>query len=65
LLSSALLVVSLLTKQDFNLFKTKKKPQPPRDGPRERFLRGEATHKTNRTPAENSGRFDEFEYLDD
>jgi hypothetical protein len=34
-------------------------PPPPKDGPRERFLRGEAT------PTENSGRFDKTEYLDD
>jgi hypothetical protein len=39
-------------------------PQPPKYGLRERFLRREATHKTNRTPTENSGRFDRVEYLD-
>jgi hypothetical protein len=55
----------LLTEHDFDLFKTYEKPQPPKDGPRERFLRGDATHKTNRTPTENIGRFFEFEYLDD
>jgi len=39
--------------------------QPPQDGPRERFLRKEATHKTNRTPTENIGIFDTIKYLDD
>jgi hypothetical protein len=31
---------------------------------REIFI-GEATHKPNTTPTENSDRFDEIEYLDD
>ena len=41
------------------------KPQPPKDGPWERFVRGEAPHKTNRAPTKNSGRYDKIEYLDD
>jgi hypothetical protein len=36
-----------------------------KNGPRKRFLRGEATHKTNRTPTKNSGSFDKIEYQDD
>jgi hypothetical protein len=50
---------------DFDLNIASTKPQLPKDGPSERFLRGGATHKTKRTPPENSGRFDIIEYLDD
>jgi hypothetical protein len=46
-------------------FNTYEKPQSPKDGPREIFVRGEATHRRNRTPTENSGRFDKIEYQDD
>jgi hypothetical protein len=35
-------------------------PQTPQEGPREIFLRGEATHKTSRTPTKNSGKFDKM-----
>jgi hypothetical protein len=49
----------------FNLFKREEKPQPPKDGSGEIFLREEATHKRNRTTTESSGRFDKIEYLDD
>jgi hypothetical protein len=52
-------------KHDFDLTRAKIKPQPQKDGPFERFLRGEATHKTNRTPTENSVRFDKIEFLCD
>jgi hypothetical protein len=53
------------TKRHLNLFKTYKKPQPQKDGPRERFLRGEATHRRNKTPTENSVSFDKVGYLYD
>jgi hypothetical protein len=33
--------------------------------PERDFYEGEATHKTNRMPTENRGRFDTIEYLDD
>jgi hypothetical protein len=33
-------------------------------GPERGFYEGGATHKTNRTPIENGGRFDEVKYLD-
>jgi hypothetical protein len=62
---SIYLELSINTKHDFDLNKARIKPQPPKDEPWERFVRGEATHKTNRTPTENSGRFDKIKYLDD
>jgi hypothetical protein len=34
-------------------------------GPERDFYEGGATNKTNRTPTENSGKFDKIEYLDD
>jgi hypothetical protein len=34
-------------------------------GPELDFYEGEATHKTNRTPTENSGTFNKIKYLDD
>jgi hypothetical protein len=48
----------LIIKHYLDLNKAQTKPQPPKDGPRERYLRGKATHETNRTPTENGGRFD-------
>ena len=50
----------LLTTHDFYLFNIQKKLQPPKNRPCERFIRGKETHKTNRTPTKNSGKFDEI-----
>jgi hypothetical protein len=63
LLSNAALRFFLAQQAGFDLNKAKIKPQPPEYGPRVSFLRGEATHKTNKTPTENSGRFDKIKYL--
>jgi hypothetical protein len=42
----------LLNKHDFGHILYVEKNTATKDGPRERFSLGEATHKTNRTPTE-------------